>query len=168
MPAGQNFSHYLRSLQILFFALMAGQIMVCLMLWVIRKDTGTPEYQEDLWLQALGIFTLLLLGGSIFFRKKMVENARAQKKLSDKFAQYRQSLVISWALMEGATMVNAIFFFLSGKMEFLYLAGAVIGFFATQAPLRARGIYDLELSWAEQNSLDDPDAAVMDPPAGGD
>lgn len=167
MPA-QNFAQYLRTLQILFFGLFAAQLLVCGLFWfVLENPDPSPALQEDRWLQALTTITLLLLGLSIYFRKKQSEKARTQETLRTKLGQYRPALVISWAIMEGATLVNAVFFFLSGKIEFLYIAGAVIALYATNLPSKIKTINDLQLDTNEQAELDDPNAEVADTPTRG-
>lgn len=165
MPSGQNFAQYFRSLQILFFALLFAQIAICAILWVVRSsEAPTAEFQEDFWLQGITVFALFLLVGSLFFRKKMVDQARAQEGLSAKLSQYRSAQIIGWALMEGTTLINVVFFFLSGKMEFLYIAGVVVAMYATRAPSKMKLVNELELSAGEQNTLDDPNAEVFEPP----
>lgn len=165
----QNFAQYFRGLQILFFGLLAGQILMCCVCWYVRETRDEPlEFQEDTWLQGIAFFSLAAAGGSLLLRKKMMESARAQSSLMAKFAGARTANITGWAMTEGATLINAVFFFLSARIEYLYTAAAVIVFFATQIPVRTKIIAELELSSAEEASLDDPDNIVIDVPSSED
>jgi hypothetical protein len=154
MPTGQ----YLHTLLTLYFTLFAAQIFICILFW-LKHENGTvsADFQEDIWLQAISFLSLAMLGGSLLLRKKLIEGARLQGALPQKLAQYRSGNTTAWALMEGATLINAIFYFLSGSIEFLYVASAVIGLFATQIPTRAKIIQELDLNMEEQAKLDAPE-----------
>jgi|JI10StandDraft_1071094.scaffolds.fasta_scaffold857053_2 hypothetical protein len=161
----QNFAQYFRAIQTLFFGLLSGQVMVCAVLWFVQNEqTAAPGFQEDRWLQFTITFSLFLLGVSYFVRKNLIEKARPQETLIAKLRQYRQAILVGWALIEGATLLNAVFFFLSGKIEFLYIAGALIALFITQIPTKPKLINELDLNTTDQSVLDDPNAEVVDAP----
>jgi hypothetical protein len=165
----QNFAQYFRGLQILFFGLLAGQILMCGVCWYVRETRNEPiEFQEDAWLQGIALLSLAAVGGSLLLRKKMMESARGQSNLMAKFAGARTASITGWAMTEAATLINAVFFFLSSRSEYLYTAAAVIVFFATQLPVRAKIIGELELSSQEEASLDNPDNIVIDLPSSED
>ena len=169
MSTSQNFQHYFRSLQILFFALLLGQVIFCITLWFIQKPSvGVPEFQKNSWSQGVGLFSLGLVVASYIFRKKLVERAKAQQSISARFTQYRMAQSIGWALAEAATLVNMMFYFTTGNMQQLYMAAACLLFFATQVPLRNKLENELELSASEQGMLDDPNASLFGPPNTGE
>ncbi|MBL7826610.1 MAG: hypothetical protein JNJ57_08275 [Saprospiraceae bacterium] len=160
----QNFQTYFRGLQILFFALLAGQVLLCGLMWfIIPIDRSSPEFTQDIWLNGIGVFSLLLAGLSMWLGKKTTESARVQPNLLQKLVVYRSAKILSWALIEGATMVNVVFFYLSGRIEFMYLAACAIGFFATNIPRKDKLINELDLSSTELAMIENPNADVTSP-----
>jgi hypothetical protein len=145
---------FTRSLQILFFALLSGQILVCTILYFIWEIPPTTEEESDLWLKIASVATIALLGLGMFLRKKNVEQARTQTNLEDKKARYRAALVLQWALTESATMLNVVVFCMTSNMSALSVAAAVILFFAMLMPTRGKLVDELELNFSEQNQLD--------------
>ncbi len=161
------FSQFFRALQILFFALLAGQILICFVfLFLMESGSQIPSFQVGSWLPGVTVISLLLLGAAMFIRKKSTDWAKEKTSLKEKLGAYRGAQVSGWAITEAATLINGVCFFLSGKIEFLYIAGAVIAFFFTQMPLKNKLINELDLDFNDQNLLDDPNADVADPPKG--
>ena len=151
----QQQQSYFRSLQILFFALLGGQVLFLTMFWFLQQaDRPAAQFLEDFWLQAIAVFALIAVGMSMFLSKKFIQNARNQSDLQKKLAAYRFALILSWALAEAATLINGVFYFMSGRLEFLYLAIGVIGFFITLMPRKDKAIADLELNTSEAAELD--------------
>lgn len=142
------------SLQVLYFALLAGQVMVCLVLYSMFPINQATLYQEDFWLQAIAIFCLAIAGLSMVIRNRLIQQARTQASLPHKLSAYRIACIISWALVESATMVSIVFFFISSRMEFFYLALCAIGFFLTLIPRREKMISELDLSSSEIAELE--------------
>ncbi len=161
------FSHFFRALQILFFALLAGQVIICLVfLYLLQSGSPTPTFEIGSWLPGITVISLLLLGIALFIRKKSTDWAKEKTTLKEKLGGYRGAQVSGWAITEAATFLNGVFFYLSGKIEFLYIAGTVIAFFFTQIPTKNKLINELDLDFNDQNLLNDPNADVADPPKG--
>lgn len=165
MTTGQNFADYFRALRILFFALLAGQILVAIVVYFTQETPPeNSSFAQESWLQGAAGFAILMMGLSMFLRKKKVESARNQATIKQKLAEYRLANVQGWALVEGPSLVCTILFMLSGNPEFLYLTAALVCFFATQGPSRDKLVRELDLNGAEQAMLDDPNAEVADLP----
>jgi hypothetical protein len=156
----QNFSQYFRALQILFFALLAGQIGVTILLYVVH----TPPTVDASWAQEVTTWLPLLLvlqaGLAFFLSRKKLESARSQPTVEGKLEGYRVASILKWALLEGGTLISVVLFFVLGNITFLYYAGMMIVLFATQFPSRQRLVNDLDISANEQMRLDDPNAMV--------
>ena len=156
----QNFSQYFRALQILFFALLAGQIGVTILLYLIH----TPPAVDASWTQEVATWLPLLLalqaGLAFFLSRKKRESARSESTLEAKLDGYRVASIPKWALLEGGTLISAVLFFAWGDITFLYYAGIMIALFATQFLSRQRLVDDLDLSASEQMILDDPNTIV--------
>ncbi len=162
-----SFAQFFRALQTLFFALLAGQILICLMfLFLMETDPRTPNVEMGSWLPGSTVASLILLGAALFIRKKLTDSAKEKSSLKEKLAAYRTAQFSGWAITEVATLVNGVFFFFSGKIEFLYIAGTIIAFFFTLLPVKNKLINELDLDSTDQSVLNDPNAVVADPPKG--
>lgn len=161
----QNFSQYFRALQILFFALLIGQISVVIVLYIVHTPVESEGVQDDKTFMLILTVALALLSGFAFFmNRKKLESARAQTTLKEKLADYRSACIIKWAPLEGGALISAVLFFVTGNVFFLSFAATMIAFFATQFPSRQRLINELDLTANEQMILDDPNAVVYDAP----
>jgi len=161
----QNFAQYFRALQILFFALLIGQISVVAVLYVIHNPAESDAPQDaTIFKLALTILLALLSGFAFFMNRKKLESARAQTTLKEKLTDYRTACIIKWAPLEAGALISAVLFFVTGNAFFLGFATMMIVFFATQFPSRQRLINELDLTATEQMALDDPNAVVYDAP----
>ncbi|MCB0535298.1 MAG: hypothetical protein H6574_10845 [Lewinellaceae bacterium] len=157
----QNFAQYLRSLQIVFGALVAGQVITLTIFYVLPQASGTALPGEGLAIR-IPIVILLLLPAAFFLGRNRIEAARNLPTLKEKMMAYRTALVLRWALLEGSGLLAAVFFFLSRNTLLLAVAGVIILVFMLFVPSRERTISDLDLSTTEQAALDDPNEIVAD------
>jgi len=161
----QNFSQYFRALQILFFALLIGQISVVVVFYIVHTPVESEGVQHDKTFMLILTMALVLLSGFAFFmNRKKLESARAQTTLKEKLTDYRAACIIKWAPLEAGALISAVLFFVTGNAFFLSFAATMIAFFATQFPSRQRLINELDLTAAEQLTLDNQDAIVYDAP----
>ncbi len=160
-----NFAQYLRSLQILFIALLAGQVIVCTVLYFVYEPQEVTFFFREAWLEKVWPLVLIaLIAFAFFLNRRKLESARSNNALSGKLADYRIASIMKWAMTEGSTLISALIFFESGKEIFLVMAGTTIAYFATQFPSRSRLVNELDLSANEQMTLDDPSAVVFESP----
>lgn len=105
------FSQFFRALQTLFFALVAGQIMICLVFMFLQEtDPPTPNVQIGSWLPGITAGSLILLGAALFLRKKLTESAKEKSSLKEKLAGYRVAQFTGWVIIEVATLINGVCF----------------------------------------------------------
>lgn len=160
----QNFAAYLRTLRILFIALMGSQVMVVIMLYFLKQQQ-TPEPRATdiaLLLQISPILIASIVGISFFLYRKKLADALAQPDLIGKLTAYRAALLLRWAPLEGVVILTSVLYFLTGIITLLYAAVAMILLLATQWPTRARIVTNLELSTDEQLTIDDPNTVVSE------
>lgn len=181
----QNFSAYFRTTQIIFFALLAGQILASgVLLFVLspglinqtyrgEEGTGvstgivlyiphTNKAFKDAYLNYLAPLAVIgLLGLSFYLYVIKVRAAKEHANLQEKLLAYRSAQILKWALIEAATLIGVVTFMISGNIQYLILTGASMVVFALQGPSKTKLINDLDLSVEEQSILDDPDAVVV-------
>ncbi len=100
------------TVRLIFLALIAGCIMFAA---VTLMTDANREMQDPTTYLVVGI-TIALIGifGVYFFTLKKTPSP----------AQWTTNHIMGYAMVEGATMVNLVFFFMGGNSLFLYVAGA--------------------------------------------
>lgn len=159
----QNFAQYLRSLQVMFFGLLVGQLLIALVLWLNVQPPQVPNTQFVAFDFAIIGIWCVAVAASYFVSKKLTENARENPDLTGKLGAYRVARIVRYALLEMPVLVCLIsFFFVTANYALLALAAVGIAVFATQAPRREPIISELDLTAAEQFRLDDPNELVAE------
>lgn len=157
----QNFSQYLKSLHILYFALLAGQL-ICLVVFYFLPPTEGKYLPSDGLIVRIPILIAILGAAGVFLGYKRIVYARDKSSLQEKMETYRSALILRWALLEGAVLLAGILFFISRSYFLLGMATACLGAFILFVPGRNRLMSDLDLSSSEQAMLDDPNTIVAE------
>jgi len=156
MTLNPNNPGYVRSLQILFFALLTGQILVFTILWFVVKPSTEPDiYQNPLDFAFIGIW-LVKQTTAFFVARKLTETARAERNFGEKLNTYRRAQIFRFALMEGAVLIALFgFFFVTANYVLLALAATGIAIFLLFVPTRSKIVGELELDLKEETMLDE-------------
>uniref|UniRef100_A0A832DHC3 Uncharacterized protein n=1 Tax=Ignavibacterium album TaxID=591197 RepID=A0A832DHC3_9BACT len=122
----------IRSVQIIFLALLAGQI-IFLFISVFLVQSGNVKPNDELFLILfivdLMIITPAIVVGPMIYRG-FIERANSKKLTEEKFILYRQGVIIKLALVEAPTIFSIVGYLLTGSFIFLILAiGVLILFF---------------------------------------
>ncbi len=161
----QNFQAYLRSLRIIFAALLISQVMVLVVLYVVRGQQvlATTLDQQYLVRQILPIITLALASVGFFLYRRKLMQSQAQADLKEKLNSYRVALLLRWMPLEIMSLIFSVLYFLTGRVFFLYFVLLLIPLFiVTQWPTRANVVARLGLGTHEQAIIDDPNAVVSE------
>ncbi len=143
-----------KSLQIIYFALLIGQLGVAVFLIFATGLSGTTNSDQIFRF----IVPIMLVGGIfgsyLIYNKKREEGA-ALNSLEEKVFHYRTSTILRCAIMEGVVLTSLVFFFLEGGASY-YLLFAAIGLavFFTFRPTIAAFTSDYKLSRKEEEELD--------------
>lgn len=157
----QNFAQYLKSLQIIFTALVAGSV-ICLTAFYFLPQEQQNLLPEDGIAVRVPVLIVLLLAAGFFIGRNRIQAARNLDTLKEKMTAYRAALILRWALLEGSILLAGVSFFLSRYLILLGVAGIGLVVFLLFFPSRNRIITDLEFSSSEQAALDDPDTIVAE------
>jgi hypothetical protein len=156
----QTVGQYFKSIQVLFMALVMGQVMVAGALFAFVTP---PAKTDDLTPKFMVVLSIGLLFVVWFVWKKRMEHAQNTPYLSQKLSQYLTASLIKWALFEWMTFTCLIVYFFISPEPYL-LAPATISILAMGAlyPNKNRIIQDLGLSSTEAMRLDQPDLTMVD------
>jgi hypothetical protein len=161
----QTTREYFRTLRIIFYALIAGQITFGLVIFfyhrMMQADAGLQELRNIFFFIVPVFFIGGYFGGKFIFNLRM-KTARSRANLTEKMDDYRSSLIVRYALLEGSSLFSIVAFLMTGEIIFLVIAAFIITLFFTMIPTPARAITDLELDLNDESRLNDPDAVISE------
>lgn len=154
MPAPGSF---LRSLNILHKAMLAGQLLLAVAAFLLRYLEWMPASLQELD-QTLQVIALLLCAvayflGARLFRQRVEDARDGNGTAFDKAVVYRSAAILQWGLLEGASLFSSICFMLVGNLSFLFLAFALMIFFYLSGPSKMKLMLLLRLSEEEIKML---------------
>jgi hypothetical protein len=155
---------YFRTLKIIFFALVAGQVFFALVTFFLNKEMAMKLLDDELINIFKYIVPVFIIGGylssKLMFRKGL-QTAISRQALPEKLTDYRAALIMRYALFEGTSFFTIVIYLLSGYAIFLGYAIGVIIVFLTMMPSANQAANDLQLDVNDQQKVNNPDAVVM-------
>lgn len=147
-----SFHNQMRALKIIFYALLAGQVIFFLVAFII-KDVFSPNQEMT---KVFDYMVPVFLFGGIFLSRylyRMMISKSRDLPLPNKMMNYRTAVVISLAVLEAANMIAITAFMITG--EYLYAAASVILFllFMLSAPGEDKLRTDMEMSTEEISEI---------------
>jgi hypothetical protein len=141
----------IKSVQIIFLALLAGQI-IFLFISVFLVQSGNVKPNDELFLILfivdLMIITPAIVLGPMIYRG-FIERANTKKLTEEKFILYRQGVIIKLALVEAPTIFSIVGFLLTGSFIFLILAIGVLILFFFHKPTLEKFAEDFNIPLSE-------------------
>jgi len=161
----QTSKEYFKAMQIVYYALIAGQVLFALLsFYLIRTGSFDGEQSElrNIFIYIVPVFVVGgLFGSNIMFKKALAE-AKRKPRLVDKMAYYRSALIIRYALLEGPSFFGIVVYLITGDYLFLGMSGLIIAVFFTLKPGPDRAVNDLELSSDETHTITDPEGMIAE------
>jgi hypothetical protein len=145
--------NYFLTLNILFFGLVMGPVMLAAVALVLIQTGMFVPLVDD----ALGaVFGIAVPGVGIgaFFASKILFEKRmpaviARPTLDDKLEGYRTELILKYALLESPAIFSFLAFLLTGTMLFFAIGAAMLLFMVFVRPTRDGAVMHLALSGKE-------------------
>jgi len=165
MSTKQTSREYFRSLVIIYYALIAGQLFFCLIAFFLHQtgnlDLGAKEL-TDIFIFIVPLFVIGGFFGSKIVFKNRLKAAKDQTNLFAKMTDYRGALVVRYALLEGPSFFAIIVYLLTGNLLFLGMSLLIIAYFFIIRPTSGDAITDLELSIIEEQLVNDPNSEIAE------
>ena len=161
----QTVKSYFMALQIVYFALIAGQLIFAfLSFYLIRSGLFDGEQAElrNIFIYIVPVFVVGGLFISHLLFKSFLNNAKGKKSLFDKLTNYRSALIIRFALLEGPSFFAIVVYLLTGDYLFLGMSGLIVLVFFTLKPSVERAINDLELNSEETRRINNSISLIND------
>lgn len=142
-------------INILYYALLAGQILFCIIILFALLD---PETRQSGWPEApFGLIVPILLASIIpivfFINNRQLSQATDQKDLPAKAAHYRTLVLLRSALIEGANLFCLVALLLENNSTFLIFFGAGLLLFLYFRPSVNEFLQHYQLSGAEKKEF---------------
>lgn len=144
---------FLKTMRIIFFALLAGQLIFIAIAFFIVTNNPPQSQADDMF----NIIVPILVGSGLFISNFMFRQLLGKIKYDSSFEikleAYRSALIIRYALLEGPSIFSTVAFLLSGNIIFLAFSGVMILAFMMNMPNRNKATQDLNLSSIETDKL---------------
>ena len=154
---------YFNGLTVFHATLLIGQVLFGVVAFYLNSNVLVKEDMEDLnkiFQIVVPIFIISGLLGSKLLTKIRIKSIKEKTELKEKLGDYRVTLIIKFALLEGPSLFALVCYFLTANYFFLELAGLIIMAFLVNRPTRHKVVIDLELNHAERALIKDPRAIV--------
>ncbi len=147
MNETSNLKQVFTSLKIIYLGLIMGQITV-IAIFLFLVYSGSSPGMDDLS-NILLFVAFLLVAGAVFASNKIFNLKMSQidegNSLEYKLIEYRTSLIIKFAVLEGPSLLSAVFFFMTANALFLIFSILILGFFFIYRPSNSKIASDLKL-----------------------
>lgn len=155
---------YFRALNILFFALLAGQVLFAVIALFINYTQPIAsldaELQQLLLIIAVVVAVVNIAVSTVIFNAK-IKKIKNEPIFETKLASYRSASIIRYALMEMPSLFAAVIFLLSGNFWFLGITAFIILILLFIRPTPEAMAKHLELNYEEIALLQDNNSNVM-------
>jgi hypothetical protein len=159
----QTSGTYFRSLLIVFYGLIIGQVFFGLISIFLVNTNNFKSEGEDLRSVFIYIIPVFALGGfilsNVIFKNRLKAIDR-KSGLMIKLNDYRTALVVRYALLEGPSLFAIVVYLVTGDSIFILLAAFIVLYFLTIRPYREKAISDLDLDSNEEQIIYDPNKEI--------
>ncbi|MEP6673575.1 MAG: hypothetical protein ABJA78_00405 [Ferruginibacter sp.] len=150
-------NNQLKRLQIIFKALLTGQILFFAVAIFIKYKKLMPDSDEQLnkilQIAILVISFVCVASGIKIFNKKIQQLKDSNLPVGEKFKEYQSAVIVKWAMTEGACIIAIAGYLLTGNYAFLALAVVLLFIFSGYNPVKSRIVQQLELNDEEAATL---------------
>lgn len=135
-----NINSYLKTIQIVAFAIMSSVIIMAVGMYYAAQNMSYDSEQEEMGIIFLIIGGILLLGAFAFTRfiRGKIIKANQNSSLKKKLMSYRILVILNLASFEGVGIISAVFMYMSGRQELLFVITATLLFMLISFPNKMR------------------------------
>jgi len=159
----QTSGEYLKSLNILFLALLMGQVSFAAITYYLNIGV---EPQTGVTRNMLIIVALfLMMNGFVlgnFLYKNQIRRVRDFNTLNFRLGGYRSAFILRLALLEGASLFSIVAYLLTADLIFMVIAGLIVAYFIFLRPNVNKIAMDLDLERSDKVKLENPDAIIAE------
>ena len=109
-------------LRIIHFGLMAGCFLYALMMFIFILDWSEMKFIESAFLYVLLALAIILLPLERFLYRKGKSKINSEMTDDEKLQIYKSTKIISWAILEGISLVGIVYLIIESNWYFIILA----------------------------------------------
>lgn len=152
---------YFKQLTILMGAMIGGVILFLLVVsFLISSEGAISPSLHDVFQYMGPVIGFGGMIGSSFLYKARLKSIPPEASLESKMAGFRSAKILSFALLDGGALVNALGYLMTGHWVYLAVAGFVLLVFLLGRPTPQQAVNDMELMGEEANRVQNPDAII--------
>lgn len=150
-----DYKETFRQINIIYYALLAGQILFCSVIVFALQD---PETRQTGWPEApFGLIVPIVLASLLplvfFINNRQLQQAAEQENLLSKLAHYRTLVLLRSALIEGANLFCLVCLLLENNSTFLIFFGAGLLLFLYFRPSVNEFLQHYQLNGSEKTEF---------------
>lgn len=155
----QTIPEQFRANQIIWLALLAGQILMAMVfVFLISQTEGGLNFGKigdpvSMFLMIAIVLSVSCTALSFFMYNKRKEEIPSLKNLDEKIMHFRSTFILRASLLNGATMVCLIFMFMEENLLYLILALILMSILTRVRPTVDQFKNDYPLTSSERNQL---------------
>lgn len=146
---------YVKVLNLLFYAVMAGVIIFAVIAWFISQNQPIliGEGEEDPYKLIFPIVSLALAGAGYMIFQMFVQRISPEATFKKRLTDYRTATLVRMMVWEGAAVICLAGLLMTGNLMYLAYTLPVLGLMIIFQPNKSRIVSDLNLKRDEENQL---------------
>lgn len=162
----QTSAAYFKSLSIIFFALVLGQVFFAASAYLFGVKADPPLAMQGNSAMVLVLIVFILMAssyqiGNLMFKRRIAHTKDATT-LIQKMNRYREAIIIKMVIPEGVSILTSLCYFLTGEVLFMGFAVAMITSFLLLYPTKSGAAATLELTDDERRRIMDPTEIIAE------
>ena len=149
---------YIKALQIMFKALLAGPLVLAAIAILLYSQKGLTSLVDkrtgNVFMYVAIIITISCVAMSYKLFSQKLEEAKQQSDLTEKLNGYRAAFITQLGLCEGPSLFAVICYFLTGNVALLVILAFALLNFGRIYPTKQKITQQLELDNQEENMVD--------------
>ncbi|PKP09034.1 MAG: hypothetical protein CVU09_13290 [Bacteroidetes bacterium HGW-Bacteroidetes-4] len=159
----QTSKQYFRSLSLIHYALLAGQLVFAgVALYLTYGKTQLVDSPKGVFIYVVPLIALLAVLVSQAIYRLKIKKLISYQSLIPKMTEYQSIFIIRLALIEGASLFAIVVYLLTIEAIFMAIAVLLIVYFVLLRPTREKIALDLELNPSDKMKLEQADALIAD------
>jgi len=148
-----RFSSYLKVLTLIHTALLIGLFVFSAVAYFTNPDFKTGLDSKDIFIYLVPMVAILGYFGSTFLFQKFLRDIPSEDPVEQKLNKYQSVTIITYAMIEGATICALVGYYLQGNIMHMVIALTLVAYLYSQRPTKKKIFNDLKISSQQKREL---------------
>jgi Na+/melibiose symporter-like transporter len=141
---------YFRDLWMMFIAAVSSCLAAALLSYYLQPGAKQPSSDTHIFVYIGGGMGVAISLGALILWKQLTTSASHSVSFSEKLLGFKTAYLILLSMLEGASLMNFVFYFIEGLSANFFMAAAILLVLGSRFPSRSVIINMLRLSNQEQ------------------